>query len=116
MMYVDFHAGDKDYKLRLSTRNVVMLEKQLGCNPLSIFKDSYGRDRMPTTAEMVQFLHCSLIQYNHGISLDDAYDIFDTWLTEEHCYEDFLFIMMDVYEVSGLVRKGTVENTIRKNV
>ena len=37
MMYVDFTAGNKEYKLRLTTRDVVALEKQLGCNPLMIF-------------------------------------------------------------------------------
>lgn len=30
MMYVDFNAGGKDYKLRLSTRNIVSLEKFIG--------------------------------------------------------------------------------------
>ena len=59
MMYVDFHAGDKDYKLRLSTRNTVMLEKQLGCNPLAIFGNG---TTIPTVTQMVQILHCSLIQ------------------------------------------------------
>lgn len=33
MLYTDFTAGNKDYKLRLSTRNIVALEKQLGANP-----------------------------------------------------------------------------------
>ena len=28
MMYVDFKVGNKDYKLRLSVRNMVVLEKQ----------------------------------------------------------------------------------------
>ena len=37
MVYVDFRAGNKDYKLRLNTRNTVALEKALGCNPLAIF-------------------------------------------------------------------------------
>ena len=40
MMYVDFAAGNKNYKLRLNTRNLVMLEKQLGCNPLAIKPDA----------------------------------------------------------------------------
>ena len=37
MNYVEFHAGDKDYRLKLSTRSTVSLEKQLGCNPVAIF-------------------------------------------------------------------------------
>ena len=37
MLYYDFEAGNKAYKLRLNTRNIVGLEKVLGCNPLGIF-------------------------------------------------------------------------------
>lgn len=73
MLYVDFTAGNKDYKLRINTRNTVVLEKQLGCNPLAIFGDG---DRLPTVTEMVNILYASLQQLNHGISLNDAYDIF----------------------------------------
>ena len=32
MNYINFVAGNKEYKLRLSTRAIVALEKQLGCN------------------------------------------------------------------------------------
>ena len=72
MMYLDFTAGNKDYKLRLSTRNTVMLEKQLGCNPLAIFGSG---DTIPTITQMVNILYASLIQYNHGITLNDAIKI-----------------------------------------
>lgn len=106
MMYVDFHAGDKDYKLRLNTRNVAMLEKQLGCNPLAIFGKG---DTIPTVTTMVQVLYSSLIQYNHGISLDDAYNIFDAWLADGNTVTDFIYVILDIYRVSGLVKKESVE-------
>lgn len=106
MMYVDFHAGDKDYKLRLSTRNIAMLEKQLGCNPLAIFGKG---DTIPTVTAMVQILYCSLIQYNHGISLDEAYDIFDAWLADGNASTDFIYVILDIYKVSGLVKKESIE-------
>ncbi len=106
MMYVDFHAGDKDYKLRLSTRNIAMLEKQLGCNPLAIFGKG---DTIPTITTMVQVLYASLIQYNHGTSLDDAYDIFDSWLADGNTATDFIYIILDIYRVSGLVKKESIE-------
>lgn len=57
MMYVDFNAGNKAYKLRLNTRNTVALEKQLGCNPLAIFGDG---ESIPTITVMVTILHASL--------------------------------------------------------
>lgn len=102
MMYVDFNAGNKDYQLRLSTRNTVMLEKQLGCNPLAIFGDG---DTLPTVTTMVNVLYASLIQYNHGITLNDAYDIFDAYLADGHTVTDFLAVIIDIYKVSGLIKE-----------
>ena len=106
MLYVDFTAGNKDYKLRINTRNTVVLEKQLGCNPLAIFGDG---DRLPTITEMVNILYASLQQPNHGISLNDAYDIFDAWLEDGNTATDFIPIILDIYRVSGLISKDTKE-------
>lgn len=111
MMYLDFTAGNKDYKLRLSTRNTVMLEKQLGCNPLAIFGSG---DTIPTITQMVNILYASLIQYNHGITLNDAYDIFDAYLADGHTMTDFIQVIVDIYKTSGLIKtEGSEEE---KNV
>ena len=102
MMYVDFTAGNKEYKLRLNIRNTVALEKQLGCNPLMIFNDG---DTIPTITTMVSVLHAALQQYNHGITLNDAYNIFEEWLNDGHTVVDFLPIIIDVYKVSGIIKQ-----------
>lgn len=110
MMFVDFRVGNNDYKLRLSVRNVVALEKQLGCNPLSIFGDG---DEIPTVTTMVNILYFSLLQYNHGIGLDKAYDIFDEWLSEGNSVTDFIPIIIDIYKVSGIIKQeDKSENTM----
>lgn len=109
MMYVDFTAGNKDYKLRLNTRNTVTLEKQLGCNPLAIFGDG---DKIPTITQMVNILYASMQQLNHGISLNDAYDIFDDYLADGHGATDFINVILEIYKVSGLIR---TEETGEKN-
>lgn len=107
MLYTDFSAGNKDYKLRLNTRAVVALEKQIGCNPLAIFGDG---STMPTITVMVQVLHSALQAYHHGISLNDAFDIFDEYL-EEHTASDFLNVIFDIYKASGLIPdKATEKN------
>lgn len=101
MMYVDFTADNKDYKLRLSTRNTVALEKQLGCNPLGIFGDG---NALPTITQMVNILYASLQQLNHGTSLNDAYDIFDAYLADGHSATDFISVILDIYKVSGIIK------------
>ena len=102
MMYVDFTAGNKDYKLRLSIRATVALEKQLGVNPLMIFENG---DTIPTITTMVNILHAALQQYNHGISLNDAYNIFEEWLNDGNSMVDFLPIIIEVYKVSGIIKQ-----------
>ena len=106
MNYIDFEAGNKTYKLRLSTRNIVLLEKQLGCNPLSIFGNG---DTVPTITIMVAILHAALQQYNHGITLNDAYDIFDEYIADGHTTVDFISVILEIYKASGIIPKDTEE-------
>ena len=101
MMYFDFTAGNKDYKLRLNTRNIVALEKQLGGNPLSVFGNG---DAIPSVTQMVAVLHQSLQPYHHGITLVDAYDIFDSYLADGNTVTDFILIITEVYKVSGIIK------------
>lgn len=105
MLYFDFEAGGKAYKLRLNTRNTVMLEKALGCNPLAIFGSG---DTIPTITTMATILWASLQQYHHGITLNDAYDIFDAFL-EEHSATEFIPVILEVYKVSGIIPKEATE-------
>ena len=101
MNYVEFHVGDKDYRLNLSTRSTVSLEKQLGCNPVAIFGSG---DTIPTITTMVRILHASLQSYEHGITLEDAYDIFDKWLEDGHVMTDFIAVIIDIYKASGILK------------
>ena len=107
MNYIDFTAGGKEYKLRLSIRATVALEKQLGVNPLMIFGDG---DKMPTITEMVYILHASLQQLNHGITLDNAYSIFEDWLNDGNTITDFLPIIIEIYKASGIIKQDAEKN------
>lgn len=106
MLFYDFEVGGKPYKLRLNTRNTVALEKLLGSNPLGIFGDG---ETIPTVTTMVSILYCSMQQYHHGITLNDAYDIFDKWIEDGHSVTDFIPVILEVYKVSGIIKEGTTE-------
>ena len=101
MMYIDFKAGNKEYKLRLNTRSIVLLEKQLGINPLRIFGED--NETIPTITTMVAILHAALQQYQHGISLNDAYDIFDEYLADGNASTDFIPVILEIYKASGII-------------
>jgi hypothetical protein len=105
-MYYDFEAGGKAYKLRLNTRNTVMLEKLLGCNPIAIFGEG---ETIPTVTTMVNVLFASLQQYNHGITITDAYEIFDSYLEDGHASVDFIPVILEIYKASGIIKEGAAE-------
>ena len=107
MLYTDFHAGNKDYKLRLSIRNTVALEKMLGCNPLMIFGNG---DRMPNITEMTTILHFSLQQYQHNLTMTDSQDIFEEWLNDGNAITDFVAIIIEIYKVSGIIKNEEEKN------
>lgn len=112
MMYYDFKAGNSEYKLRLNTRNIVALEKQLGCNPIMIF--GADGESIPTVSAMVVILHAALQTYNHGINMDKAYDIFDEYLADGNTSIDFVKVILEIYKASGIV-PTTEENNSEKN-
>ena len=109
MLFYDFIVGDNTYKLRLNTRNIVQLEKAIGCNPLAIFGNG---DTIPTISVMVSVLHSSLQQYQHNITLADAYDIFDRYIENGNTATDFISVILDIYKNSGLINTevGTEKN------
>lgn len=100
MLYIDFEADRKAYKLRLTTREVITLEKRLGCNPLMIFGSG---DRVPSVTEMVAILHSSLQAYHHGITYDATLDIFDAWLADGHAVTDFIPLIIEIYRTGGII-------------
>lgn len=101
MNYVEFNVGCQEYKLRLTTKGIVALEKQIGCNPLSIFGNG---DTIPTITTMIAILHNSLQSLNHGITLDKTYTIWEQWLEEGHTMTDFIPLIIEVYKTSGLIK------------
>ncbi len=99
MLYFDFETNEQAYKLRLTTKDILNLEKKICCNPLSIFG---AGDRIPSVTEMVTILHASLQSFHHGITLDNAANIFDTYL-QDHTVTDFVSVIVGIYKVSGII-------------
>ena len=58
---------------------------------------------------MVYILHASLQQYNHGITLNDAFDIFDEFLAEGKATTDFIPVILEIYKASGIIPKDNAE-------
>ena len=117
MNYINFEAGNKTYKLRLTTRNTVLLERQIGCNPVNIFGNDPQNPQIPTITTMVAVLHAAAQQYNHGVSMDNAYDIFEDFLADGHSITDFIPVIIELYQTSGIMPKpkANQEEKVIKN-
>ena len=114
MNYIDFEVGNKTYKLRLNTKNIILMERTLGRNPVMIFGLDPENPSIPSITEMVAILHAALQQYNHGISMNDAYDIFDEYM-EEHAATDFISVIMSLFQQCGIMPTNEEVSEEEKN-
>ena len=111
MNHYIFTVNNKEYKLRLNTRNLVELEKTLGKNPLYVFVDKTTNEPIaPTTEENVAILYYSLKALQPETTLDSAYELFDAWLDEGNIIGDFSNVIVEVYKNSGIFKKPEGKN------
>ena len=106
-MYVEFTAGERTYKLRLTTRGIVQLEKSLGYNPLQMFM-GIDEDVLPKFSDMIKVFHQMLQAYEHGISENDTYDIYDAYVADGHSMWDLMPILIEVFQEAGFLPKEDI--------
>ena len=108
-MFTELKAGDRTYQLRLTTQGAVKLEKTLGANPLQMFM-GIDEDVLPKISDMLTVLHQMLQPLNHGISIDDTYDIFDAFIKDGHTMWDIVPVIISAFEDAGFLPKGEGED------
>lgn len=104
MRYTEFTAGNRTYKLRLTTQGIVALEKELGYNPLQMFM-GIDEDKLPKLTEMIILLHQMMQPLEHGITRADTYDIFDEFLADGHTIWDLVPVLIEVFQNAGFLPK-----------
>lgn len=114
MNFTTLTIGDKEYKLRLNTRNCIVMEKALGYNPIQLFME-LDENKLPKLSDMIIMLQAMLQQYNHGISTNDVYDLMDEFMAEGHSEFDLIPIFLEVFQNSGFVSANTGEVEEPKN-
>lgn len=111
MLYTTITIKGRDYKARLNAKACLDLEKKLGKNPLNVFIEMSNGDNInfPSLGSLITILHCSLQAYEHGMTLERVYEIYDDFIEEGHNMTDLIPIIIDIYKVSGLIPEE-VEN------
>ena len=114
-MYYELQVGDKVYKLRLTTRALLQIEKNLGYNPIQMFM-GITKDNIPKLADILIILHGMLTSLEHNITMEKTCDIFDQYTEDGHTQFDLIPVFVEVFTMAGFMTANDEEEAESKNV
>ena len=106
-MFTIIEIRGKEYKLKLRTVDIVRLEKKLGHSLMDMFMGMQD-DRIPQLGELLAIVHASMAAYNHGITENAFYDLYDAYVDEGHSMFDLIPIVLELMQNSGIIPKDEV--------
>lgn len=60
---------------------------------------------LPTVSEIIAVLHASLQALEHGYTEEAVCDLYDEYIDEGHNLSDIVPVVIEVFQVSGLIGK-----------
>lgn len=114
MLFTELKIKEETYKLRLDARNSVSLERKLGKNPLEVLMETQT-GAMPKIDSMIEIFAASLNKYQHGITIEKAYDIYDEFIEDGNTFTEFIPVILDIFKASGFFKEEDAEVTEIKN-
>ena len=100
---------DKDYDLRMTTRNALELEKKLGFNPVNVFVRMYKTEELPPLDQVLTMFHYCLLKMNHGISFSETLDLYDDYIMEGGSIASMIEVIVGVFQEAGILAKEADE-------
>jgi len=113
LLYTTFTVGEKEYKLRLPAKIAVDVERKIGKSLLAVFGEGKMSD-LPSIETIVTVLHGSLQTYQHGITMDDAFEIYDRYIENGGSYAGMIQVLVEVLKVSGFFRAAPTTGAGKK--
>lgn len=104
MLFHIITIGDTEYKCSLTMKSLVAAEKRLGENPLNMLMGVTGNE-LPSFEKLMILFHESLQKYQHGLSMDDVYDIYDEYTQSGKTFADFMLDVVEIFKTSGLIKE-----------
>lgn len=102
MNYYELQVGETTYKLKLTARELVKLEKSIGGSPINLFMKMNQEQSMPELDGMLLILHHAIVSYQKNV---DVYELFDNFVDEGGDLTKLIEILVEVMKVSGLFPK-----------
>ncbi|MDO4647432.1 MAG: DUF6096 family protein [Eubacteriales bacterium] len=74
--WFEWEVGNESYKLKLTTENILKVEKKYKTNILNLL----SVDGMPSLSVMLTIIQAAMLKYQHGIKIDDLTAIYDRYV------------------------------------
>lgn len=106
MPWFVWEVNGKEYRLKLTTSNILKLENKYRCNITGLVM---GED-IPPLSVMLTIINAALLPYHHGISYQDVQKIYDSW-AEDGGNQQLLFakVVLPVMAVSGFFTEKQIQ-------
>ena len=106
---VIFRTSKNEYNLRLTTKGCVSCEKRIGKNPLNVFMEA-NENKVPKISDLMVILHECILPSNHGIKIEDVYDIYDDFCADGNSLMDLIDLLVQVFADAGFLPKEDGKN------
>ncbi len=106
MLYTTLRVGDTEYKLRLPVKVIADIERKLGGKSIIGLFGSGDIKDLPNVTSIVTVLHGALQSYQHNVSLDKTYEIFEAYLAHGGSYAGIIAEFVELLKVSGFFREA----------
>lgn len=106
MLYTELKIGNDTYKLRLTTKGAIALEKSLGFNPITMLID-IDKGIMPKLGDVLTVLHGALQAYHHGMNFEATCDLYEKYIEDGHGMFDLIPLFVEVFQNGGYLSTKT---------
>lgn len=109
-------VGDTEYKLKLTTQEIIRLENLFNANLLSVISSNTENNEMPPLKVMLLITHGAIKKYNHGIKEKDVIELFDKYEEEGGSQLSFMTdVFLPIFQVSGFFSQAQAD-TMNENI
>ena len=105
-----WHVGECEYKLKLTTANILKLENKYRCNVTALVTEA----DVPPLSIMLTIINAAMLPYHHGISYQDTQKIYDKWLEEGGNQQElYRSVILPIMSVSGFFTEKQKESILQ---
>lgn len=112
MVYTTLTIGGNEYKLRLTAAKMIEVEKALGNNPVNMLMKMANTGEVPKMSDVMTIFWGSLTHYQHGVTKEQAYGLYDQYIADGGTYQEFITdVIIAAFKSAGFIQDEPEENS-----